>query len=781
MGITTALATLLVASSSFGGGPFLDVIGHPQAPQIEELRQRGIVEGYGAGLYRPDILVNRAEFLKVLELAVNGRVATLEDVRCFTDFTGDVQWFWPHACAAKTQHLVDGYPDGSFRGGQPINLAEALKMSVTAWGMTLPVYIRAPDHWYDPYFIAVSDTGIREFFRDDPGHLLTRGDMAYILVSLNQPLATIEVPLSSSSVSSVSSASSVSSYSYRFPYTAPVCGNHILERGEQCDDGNKEDGDGCSSICVIVPETVQHAVLRIDQKSQGGQTFTDGAKNVSFLTFTAVSKSQDVRITGLKFHAEAGSVSAATNYRLYRDDMGDGLKETQVAIGVVQGDVVSFTSLNTLVSTTHSTYFEVRADFPAIGLPSTLTLGFATDDPQFVEAVGEIDGRQLTGIATDTHSCPTYTNCWIAVYTQVAPPVTVVTDRGSLYVTASNQAVRSHQVLLGAVSDDLLRLSFRATDEDISVRRLTINGATDNVSYLELYEPGSATPFATASSVQCRTVVSGQFCVSTAFTVRKDYTKDVIVRAVAKADTEGGTSGDTVALALPATTTGDVAVEARGVSSEQDLVQNNSDGTAEGEVFIGRSTAGPNSAITAPTSDTVAAKISAIENGDTNADGSVIPVGYSSIGKFRFRAAPHRNTRNGLNAVNITRLTFSVTATNVLFTTGSFVLENTLTPGSTVPCTPGALTGTFSVVCINPSGSGINTSIDQGGYVTVALKAVIESSKVSPVASSTLQTILNGLADRNSVGSVEWDDGEHTFKWVDMADGSIASTTYRIP
>jgi len=32
-----------------------------------------------------------------------------------------------------------------------------------------------------------------------------------------------------------------------------ICGNGILEPGEQCDDGNLIDGDGCSSICTIEP------------------------------------------------------------------------------------------------------------------------------------------------------------------------------------------------------------------------------------------------------------------------------------------------------------------------------------------------------------------------------------------------------------------------------------------------------------------------------------------------------------------------------------------------
>ena len=30
-----------------------------------------------------------------------------------------------------------------------------------------------------------------------------------------------------------------------------VCGNGIVQTGEQCDDGNLINGDGCSSVCMI--------------------------------------------------------------------------------------------------------------------------------------------------------------------------------------------------------------------------------------------------------------------------------------------------------------------------------------------------------------------------------------------------------------------------------------------------------------------------------------------------------------------------------------------------
>src|SRR5260370_35116845 len=34
---------------------------------------------------------------------------------------------------------------------------------------------------------------------------------------------------------------------------ARVCGNGIIEQGEQCDDGNAIPGDGCSGVCQIEP------------------------------------------------------------------------------------------------------------------------------------------------------------------------------------------------------------------------------------------------------------------------------------------------------------------------------------------------------------------------------------------------------------------------------------------------------------------------------------------------------------------------------------------------
>lgn len=36
-------------------------------------------------------------------------------------------------------------------------------------------------------------------------------------------------------------------------HPVPVCGNGVLEAGEQCDDGNAEPGDKCSASCIVEP------------------------------------------------------------------------------------------------------------------------------------------------------------------------------------------------------------------------------------------------------------------------------------------------------------------------------------------------------------------------------------------------------------------------------------------------------------------------------------------------------------------------------------------------
>jgi uncharacterized repeat protein (TIGR01451 family) len=56
------------------------------------------------------------------------------------------------------------------------------------------------------------------------------------------------------------------------PEPQPVCGNGVLEDGEGCDDSNTTDGDGCSATCTVEPEPEPEPTLPVC----GNGTLEDG-------------------------------------------------------------------------------------------------------------------------------------------------------------------------------------------------------------------------------------------------------------------------------------------------------------------------------------------------------------------------------------------------------------------------------------------------------------------------------------------------------------------------
>ncbi|QQS60307.1 lamin tail domain-containing protein [Candidatus Falkowbacteria bacterium] len=56
----------------------------------------------------------------------------------------------------------------------------------------------------------------------------------------------------------------------------PICGNHIIETGEQCDDGNSIDGDGCDSLCAFeaIPSLCGNNVIESGEQCDDGNSIT---------------------------------------------------------------------------------------------------------------------------------------------------------------------------------------------------------------------------------------------------------------------------------------------------------------------------------------------------------------------------------------------------------------------------------------------------------------------------------------------------------------------------
>jgi len=864
--------------------PFLDVVRHPHAPQIEFLHSRGIVEGYGYGIFRPDITINRAEFLKILMLAVFGEDSyNVANAKCMSDFTGEEQWFWTYVCAAKERGIVDGYPDGTFRGIQTVNLAEALKMTIEAQGLQLPQYPGGPPNWYDPYFDVAASKRIFSEFPYSPGHLLTRSEMSVLIVSLVQPVATVGFSrpdtVSDDDTGDDDTGDDDDNYSFcgdgtigefeecddenfvdgdgcdvfceveegwdcasgtcifatpsaqpggakcatymRFGEVrrvcatcgngecesferctssncdanmctsdcgelycptdceegagVPICGNGIREADEQCDDGNNVNGDGCSSICIIVSEPIRHAAMRIEQKPASTLDQSQGANDVLLLAFDAVAGRQDVSVSGLELVAESGNVTDAQNYRLMVDEDGDGIAERLAGTATVGSDIITFRGVSVLVKDGVYKRMEVRADINDATQSSTLAIGFATDRPQYVIAYGAVDGNELTGIETDLGGCDR-SICWIAVYTQNAQQVTIL-DKGNLYVTEDSVPVRSRQLRAGELSEVIFRLKMRAEGEDIKVKDISIAGGTDSIDYLELFEGSSQTAFTSARSLICDSAVVGLFCAKPAdLIVPKDSEMTILVRAFVRPDNPAEVSGDSFTLFLTTGTSPQPAIEAQGIGSDQDLIQNNGDNTATGEVFIGTNGAGANVTIMGSAHDIVASNIFKIENAHTDTDGTVIPLGDVTFAAFRFEAS--QKLSSDVFPVHIRDLVFSLAADNVEIDPATVVIYNKLNPNSKKSCATSAATGIITVTCSDLETSAVSTTVNQGASVTLSLRADIVSAQ-SSVGAATMQASLATLGNRSEGGTVEWDDGTTTFDWVDMNETRVRSTLYR--
>lgn len=106
---------------------------HPAFAAAEYLKSQNIIAGYSDGTFRPDQKVNRAEALKII---IGGLVTQeqLDQIQGtnFSDIPQDA-WYLPYVEIAKANGIVDGPPKKtSFLGERPIMKVEFIKMLLLA-------------------------------------------------------------------------------------------------------------------------------------------------------------------------------------------------------------------------------------------------------------------------------------------------------------------------------------------------------------------------------------------------------------------------------------------------------------------------------------------------------------------------------------------------------------------------------------------------------------------------------------------------------------------------
>ncbi|MDD5623806.1 MAG: S-layer homology domain-containing protein, partial [Candidatus Peribacteraceae bacterium] len=462
----------------------------------------------------------------------------------------------------------------------------------------------------------------------------------------------------------------------------------------------------------------------------------ENSKDINLLRFEAkASSAEDLLFTKAVFEASSGSLLNGNNYALWVDTDGDRAVDTILEDGVTsQSSQVSFTELaggGYVLPKEQTVVFEVHSDVASSITGDDLKLAFATGSSvTYIEAEKLADGSSLSGLKLNG-TCST--TCDITV-TTADSTAWFFKNQGDLFVTRDS-VIGPRQLLAGTLGESILKLKFHAEYEDIDVTDLVLNSSGSTAASLdavELWLDGGTAPLATSGGCGSADVLSvnnaqpgpASATGTTAFCFTMDNKQLVVpkgsdikvnVRPRVKTDVQGATSANVLSLFIDHTpasndSTGTGSVRARGVASSNNLGRNDGDAIAEGEVFIGRSSANAtNVRVVGSYNVAVLSKIASITNGGAAA--GTVPSGVADIGAFTFTAAANSNSKNGLNQATISGAVFTVQATNVNLAYDGFKIYNkvggssqsaTCTPWTTagVQMTSGNVgSGTFLVKC----------------------------------------------------------------------------------
>jgi hypothetical protein len=119
------ILALREAPLSTPNNSFSDTSDHWAKGYIEKAKVLGIITGYPDGTFKPDKPVSRAEIAKMIYIALNIRSNTT--ATSFTDVPTS-HWAYKYIMGLKNQGIVTGYPDGTFRPSNQTTRAEAAKI-----------------------------------------------------------------------------------------------------------------------------------------------------------------------------------------------------------------------------------------------------------------------------------------------------------------------------------------------------------------------------------------------------------------------------------------------------------------------------------------------------------------------------------------------------------------------------------------------------------------------------------------------------------------------------
>lgn len=183
--ILSAVLSLFVMVSSVSAFAYSDC----DSEAVQSLTELQVLDGYDDGTFKPDALISRAEFAKVISV-ING-VADLQSSDFpeieFSDVDSN-HWAYNYIAHCYDMEIIDGYDDGTFKPDENISLAEAVKicLEVTGYGSLVTEQSK---NWYEPWIDLAFDKNIISTKDKDPNGKATRAEIADIVYqTINLPL-----------------------------------------------------------------------------------------------------------------------------------------------------------------------------------------------------------------------------------------------------------------------------------------------------------------------------------------------------------------------------------------------------------------------------------------------------------------------------------------------------------------------------------------------------------------------------------------------------------------
>ena len=123
------LVKILGLENETGAGTFSDTVGHWAEKQISIAKQYGIFSGYDGNLFYPEKNITREEFAVVCDKVLYSPDTVNFAQKIYSDVSPESNpWSNNSIILLSMNNIISGYPDGSFKPGNSISRAEAVRI-----------------------------------------------------------------------------------------------------------------------------------------------------------------------------------------------------------------------------------------------------------------------------------------------------------------------------------------------------------------------------------------------------------------------------------------------------------------------------------------------------------------------------------------------------------------------------------------------------------------------------------------------------------------------------